>query len=105
MTAPRRAAGLVLRWAALALVWALSLALSACANLTAPALPRAAVLPDPACARWFAQLDEAIHSAGVHDAEAESIAGFAGLRTDRVGTALRSRAAASAAAFEAWLAR
>ena len=94
----------MLRFVALALVLALLVALSACANFASPALPFAAALPNPDCARWFAQLDAAIHGAGVRDAEAEPIAGFAGLRIDRIGTALRSRAAGSAAAFDAWLA-
>ena len=95
----------MLRLVALALVLAISLVLSACANFATPALPFTAALPNPDCARWFAQLDGAIHSAGVRDAEAEPIVGFGGLRIDRIGTALRSRAAGSPAAFEAWLAR
>jgi hypothetical protein len=58
-----------------------------------------------ACAWWFTQLDAAIDKAGVRDAEADRIAGFAGLRIDRVGAALRDSARADAAAFDAWLAR
>ncbi len=86
-------------------ILALGLALSACASLPGPAPPIAADRPSPACAQWFAQLDGAIERAGVRDAEAEAIAGFAGLRVDRVGAALRSPATGSAAAFDAWLTR
>ena len=85
----------------------LALGLSACAQLTGPT-PTPTPAPGvsqagDACARWFAQLDRVIDSAGVRDAEAERIVGFAGLRVDRAGAALRERAAASAAAFDAWL--
>ncbi len=89
----------LLRLAALAV----ALSLSACASLTGPAPPAAAALPTEACARWFEQLGSAVDRASVRDAEAEPISGFAGLRVDRVRAALRERAAASAAAFDAWL--
>jgi hypothetical protein len=60
--------------------------------------------PDDACARWFAQLDAAVDAAGVRDVEDERIAGFAGLRIDRLGVGLRERAASSDATHAAWLA-
>ena len=58
-----------------------------------------------ACARWFEQLDAAIDRAGVRDAEADRIAGFAGLRVDRLGASLRERAQSDGTTFAAWLAR
>ena len=86
-------------------ILALGLALSACAGLPRPAPPIGPDRPSRACAQWFAQLDGAIERAGVRDADAEPMAGFAGLRVDRVGAALRAHATGSAAAFDAWLAR
>jgi hypothetical protein len=56
--------------------------------------------PADDCARWFAQLDAAVDSAGVRDAQDERIDGFAGFRVDRFGEATRSRSDAAA-----WLAR
>ena len=79
--------------------------LAGCASLQAP-LPTA---PDDAaamaCTQWFEQLDTAIDHAGVRDAEADRIEGFAGLRVDRFSAALGPRARGDAAAFEPWLAR
>ena len=80
-------------------------ALAGCATLVAPPLPAAAGAEVAACARWFEQLDAAIDLAGVRDAEADRIAGFAGLRVDRFGAALREQAQSGAAAFDTWLAR
>ena len=79
--------------------------LAGCASLATPSMPASASAETAACARWFEQLDAAIDQAGVRDAEAERIAGFAGLRVDRFTASLRGRAGADAAAFEAWLAR
>ena len=79
--------------------------LAGCANLRAPALPAAADAESIACARWFEQLDVVIDRAGVRDAEADRIDGFAGLRVDRFSASLGPRARADAAAFAAWLAR
>ena len=80
-------------------------ALAGCATLVAPPLPAAAGAEVAACARWFEQLDAAIDLAGVRDAEADRIAGFAGLRVDRLGAALHEQAHSGAAAFDTWLAR
>lgn len=79
--------------------------LAGCANLPAPGSAGAADAEALACARWFDRLDAAIDSAGVRDAEADRIDGFAGLRVDRFSAALAPRARAHAAAFEAWLER
>lgn len=69
-------------------------------------LPQTPLVPDQAgCQAWTQQLDEAVASAGVADAEAERIAGVAGLRVDRTGVALRDEAAARDDAFAAWLQR
>lgn len=73
---------------------------AACASLPGPA---DAVAPTDDCARWFARLDAAIDAAGVRDAQDERHAALPGLRVDRLGAALRGRAAASDAAFSAWL--
>ncbi|HVK33468.1 MAG TPA: hypothetical protein VM845_13330, partial [Burkholderiaceae bacterium] len=92
--------------AALAACGAL-LALAGCANLAPPG-PYAlhAVSPqDAECLRAFEALDTAVERAGVHDAEADRIAGFPSLRIDRLGAALRPQAAADDAAFDAWLQR
>ena len=82
-----------------------ALGLAGCAALVAPSAPATAGAEVIACARWFEQLDAAIDRAGVRDVEAERIAGFAGLRVDRVAEALRDQARADAGTFEAWLAR
>ena len=79
--------------------------LAGCATLVAPSLPATAGSEIAACAGWFERIDAAIDRAGVRDAEADRIAGFAGLRTDRLSAALRERARADGAAFEAWLGR
>jgi hypothetical protein len=60
--------------------------------------------PADDCERWFERLDAAVDAAGVRDAQDERIAGFAGLRIDRLGVALRDQAAVDDAAFAAWLA-
>ena len=60
--------------------------------------------PADDCERWFEQLDAAVDAAGVRDAQDERIAGFAGLRIDRLGVALREQAAVDDATFAAWLA-
>ncbi len=73
---------------------------AACAALHGPADSAA---PADDCARWFARLDAVIDAAGVRDAQDERIAALPGLRIDRLGAALRTRAAASDAAFAAWL--
>lgn len=95
---------LAFRGLTLGLTLGLALSLSACASLNGPIPPAATGLPSSACARWFAQLDAVIDEAGVRDAQADRIRGFAGLRVDRVASALRERAASSAAAFDAWVA-
>ena len=77
--------------------------LGGCANLAGNVA--AAQTESLACARWFEALDAAIDHAGVRDAEADRIDGFAGLRVDRFSASLGSRAREGAAAFEAWLAR
>ena len=67
-----------------------------------------AAAPDgaAACAAWYAALDEAIDAAGVRDASAYRIPGFAYLRADRFSASLREEAwAGGEAAFEAWTAR
>lgn len=79
--------------------------LAGCASLRTPAPPAVMDAEAIACVLWFEQLAAAIDHAGVRDAEAERIDGFAGLRVDRFSAALRSRARENAAAFDAWLAR
>ena len=79
--------------------------LAACASLVAPTAPASAGAEVALCARWFEQLDAAVDRAGVRDAEAERIVGFAGLRIDRLAASLREQARADALTFEAWLAR
>ena len=79
--------------------------LAGCANLRAPAPPAALDAESVACARWFDALDATVDRAGVRDAEADRIDGFGGLRVDRFSASLGARAATSATAFAAWLAR
>lgn len=57
------------------------------------------------CARWFADLDAAIDQAGVRDAGAYRIPGYPYLRADRFTASFAPAAAASDAAFVAWMAR
>ncbi len=91
-----------MRWLAALLASAL---LAGCASWIAQPAPAAASAEVAACAHWFAHLDTAIDRSGVRDAEAERIAGFAGLRVDRLAASLRERVQTDPAAFEAWLAR
>ena len=85
------------RRAARLAVLACALVLVACA--TPPgALPADRAAP-PAC------VDAAATHVGVRDAEAAPVPGFPGLRVDRVGQALRARAAEDPTAFGAWLDR
>ena len=79
----------------------LVLASAACSTLPGDLLPP----EDAACRAWTQQLDAAVAQAGVADAEAERIPGVAGLRVDRVGEALRGRAADGGPAWVAWLQR
>lgn len=83
------------------------LALAGCANLAPPGpYARHMVAPqDAECVRHFEGLDVAVDHAGVRDAESARIAGFPSLRVDRLGAALRPRAAANHDAFDAWLQR
>lgn len=57
------------------------------------------------CSAWWQSLDRATQEAGVRDAQAALIEGFAGLRTTRMLSDLRPEAARSPQAFEAWLMR
>ena len=57
------------------------------------------------CGRWYAALDHAVDEAGVRDAQYTRVAGFPYLRVDRSFSALRGRAAQSAAAFTAYVER
>lgn len=83
-----------------------ALVLLALAGAGCTTLPQEPLVADQGgCRVWTQQLDEAIARAGVADAEAERIAGVAGLRVDRTGVALRAEAAASEGAFAAWLQR
>ena len=75
--------------------------LQACASLQAPSLPS----HTPQCSAWWQSLDRVIGEAGVGDAEAAAIDGFAGLRTTRLLSDLRVEAARSQQAFEVWLER
>ena len=79
--------------------------LAGCASLSGTGLPAATGTEVAACAAWFEQLDAAVDQHHVRDVEADRIAGFAGLRIDRISASLRDRAAADANAFGAWLAR
>ena len=90
--------GTVGRFAALLFLVAL---LQACASLQAPSLPS----HTPQCSAWWQSLDRVIGEAGVGDAEAAAIEGFAGLRTTRLLSDLRVEAARSQQAFEVWLER
>jgi hypothetical protein len=99
---PRAACGVLLRR-----LGAACAVLAGAACTTLPQAPLQAPLPpaDAACQAWAQQLDAAVAQAGAADAEAERIAGVAGLRVDRVGEALRDRARADDAAYGAWLQR
>ena len=79
--------------------------LAGCAHPPAPTQAPLARAEPAGCARWFEQLDAAVDQAGVRDAEAERIEGFAGLRVDRFTASLSARAATGPVAFDAWLAR
>jgi hypothetical protein len=76
-----------------------------CASLVAPTPPASAGAELSACSHWFGRLDTAVDHAGVRDAEADRIDGFAGLRVDRLSASLRDHARVDGAAFDAWLAR
>lgn len=81
--------------------------LSGCASLERPfdahlEAPSAQVRE---CARWYAALDQAVDQAGVRDAQYARVAGFPYLRVDRGLSALRGRAAQSAAAYAAYVQR
>lgn len=89
------------RWLATAAGLLALAALAGCTTL-GHALPEQA---DAGCLAWTAQLDAAVESAGVADAEAERLPGLAGLRVDRVSAALRDEAARSPDAWAAWLHR
>lgn len=86
---------------------AVALATAGCASLAPPAPYALHVVAaqDAECLRAFEAHDAAVERAGVRDAEHERIAGFPTLRIDRLGAALRPQAAASDAAFAAWLQR
>jgi len=71
--------------------------LAGCAGIRPPAGTEAG-----ACLRWYADLDSAIESEGVRDAQETRVAGFPYLRVDRFHASLRQRAAASPAAFDAY---
>lgn len=85
----------------------LALSLGGCASLAPPGayVQHAVAAQDADCVRELDALDTAVDRAGVRDAEHQRIAGFPALRIDRLGAALRSRAAANDDAFEAWLER
>jgi hypothetical protein len=57
------------------------------------------------CAQWYQALDEATDAAGVRDAQYTRVAGFPYLRVDRMLASLRSRAAASEPALQAFAER
>jgi hypothetical protein len=82
----------------------LALMLAGCASIERP-LALASDTRAAQCQRDFAALDEALDHAGVRDAQDERIAGFPWLRVDRASAALATRAAASDAAFAAWMQR
>jgi hypothetical protein len=72
----------------------LAVVLSAgCASFTAPVLiDRAVAAPqDVQCVDWYAALDAATDGAGVRDAGAVRVAGFAHLRVDRFTASLRDK--------------
>jgi hypothetical protein len=103
--APKAQAGLVAvrraSWLALVLL------IGACASVPTPQTgPLAA--PDAelqACQRWFADRDAAVARAGVRDAAAHPVPGFAHLRVDRFSASLAPQALGNADAWVAWLAR
>lgn len=85
----------------------LPLAAAACAGLEDP---QASDLHAPAseisaCARWFADLDEATDRAGVRDAGAYRIPGFPYLRTDRFLASFTDEAARDDDRFGPWVER
>ena len=68
-------------------------AASGCATLDPIAQRRASGDPGVLeCARWFRALDAAVDAAGVRDAQATPVKGFAYLRVDRFSAALRDAA-------------
>jgi hypothetical protein len=78
-------------------VWLLAAAaLAGCASLaTPPALDKASTTPElQACADWYTALDTATDAAGVRDAGAVRVPGFAHLRVDRFTASLRDALAA-----------
>ncbi|MCA3243002.1 MAG: hypothetical protein ING89_17040 [Rubrivivax sp.] len=81
------------------------LALPGCSTLPGAPTSAPAWADEAGCHAWLARLDDAVATAQVADAEAERIAGFAGLRVDRTGMALRDEARQSDAAFAAWVQR
>ncbi len=57
------------------------------------------------CSAWMASLDRAVEAAGVRDASAYRIPGFAYLRADRFTASFGAAAGRDAKAFEAWTGR
>ncbi len=93
--------GRLLRTSALALGAAL---LTGCASIGGLLAPPPGLDNAPAqvqaCADWFAALDTATDSAGVRDASAARVAGFAHYRVDRFTAALREVAGSSGTAAQ-----
>jgi hypothetical protein len=79
--------------------------LSGCSTLPGAPAAAPAWADEAGCHGWLARVDDAVATAHVADAEAERIAGFAGLRVDRTGMALRDEARQGDAAFAAWVQR
>jgi hypothetical protein len=85
-----RARVLPVPWLGLSLVLLVAIACTGCASL-APPLPLDKTTANPellACADWYATLDAETDSAGVRDAGAVRVPGFAHLRVDRFTAAL-----------------
>ena len=89
-----RRVGMVLAWLVLLLG-------SGCAWLPAPPEPASLAPALQACSDWYARLDAAIDRAGVRDAGATRLAGFAHLRVDRFTASWRDALRADPAAPDA----
>lgn len=96
------------RWRSFLALFGLVLAvLAACAGVDAPlATDLEAQASDVhSCARWFADLDDAIDRSDVRDVGAYRIPGYPYLRVDRFTASFSPVADSSDATFAAWLAR
>jgi hypothetical protein len=91
-----------LPWLGLFLALLVALACTGCASLAPPPLDKTTAPPELlACADWFTALEAETDSAGVRDAGAARVPGFAHLRVDRFTASLAGAPGAASNHFDA----